>query len=61
VPRRADVDPGRLEFREVLDGRFVLVAIHDFAPALSWALYSVTHALVHLWVMWSFERHLTAK
>jgi uncharacterized protein YbjT (DUF2867 family) len=61
VRRRAGVDPGRLEFREVLDRRFVLAAIHDFEPALPWALYSVTQALVHLWVMWSFERHLTAK
>lgn len=61
VRRRPGVDPGRLEFREVLDGRFVLAAIHDFEPALPWALYSATQALVHLWVMWSFERHLLAK
>ena len=58
VYRRNGVDPGRLEFREVLDGRFVLAAIHDFEPALPWTVYSITQALVHLWVMWRFARHL---
>lgn len=42
VYRGDGADPGRLEFREVLDGRFVLAAIHDFEPALPWALYSIT-------------------
>ena len=58
VHRRDGVEPGRLEFREALDGRFVLAAIHDYEPALPWTLYSVTQALVHLWVMRRFERHL---
>ena len=60
VRRRDGVEPGRLEFREVLNGRFVLSAIHDFEPALPWTLYAVTQALVHLWVMRRFERHLAA-
>lgn len=58
VHRRDGVEPGRLEFREVLDRGFVLAAIHDYEPALPWALYSATQALVHLWVMRRFERHL---
>jgi hypothetical protein len=61
VHRRVGVEPGRLEFREVLNGGFVLAAIHDFEPALPWALYSITQALVHLWVMRRFERHLAAR
>lgn len=60
VHRRDAADPGRLEFREVLDRRFVLAAIHDYEPALPWTLYAVTQALVHLWVMRRFERHLAA-
>lgn len=49
---------GRLEFREVLSGEAVLAAVHDFRPSLSWWLYNVTQARVHLWVMRSFSRHL---
>lgn len=49
---------GRLEFREVLSGEAVLAAVHDFRPSLSWWLYTMTQARVHLWVMRSFARHL---
>ncbi len=49
---------GRLEFREVLDGKSALAAIHDFRPRLSWYLYNYTQALAHLWVMHSFSSHL---
>lgn len=52
--------PGRLEFREVLGGRFLLAAIHDFAPRLPWYVYNATQALAHLWVMHGFGRHLQA-
>lgn len=48
----------RLEFRSVLGGRFVLAAIHDFVPRLPWFVYSATQAVVHLFVMQSFGRHL---
>jgi uncharacterized protein YbjT (DUF2867 family) len=58
VHRRNGVERGRLEFREVLNRRFVLAAIHDYEPALPWALYAATQALVHLWVMRRFERHI---
>jgi len=49
---------GRLEFRETPDGRSVLAAVHDFAPALPWPLYQATQARVHLYVMRAFGRHL---
>jgi uncharacterized protein YbjT (DUF2867 family) len=51
----------RLEFRSVLDGAYVLAAVHDFVPRLPWFLYKYTHALVHLWVMRAFSRHLAAE
>lgn len=49
---------GRLEFREVLEGRYVLSAIHEFRPALPWIIYKWTQAIVHLMVMNAFARHL---
>jgi len=54
---RAMVRP-RLEFREVLGGRVLLVAIHDYRPALPWPVYGCTQALVHLWAMRGFARYL---
>jgi uncharacterized protein YbjT (DUF2867 family) len=48
----------RLEFRTVLGARFVLAAIHDFVPRLPWFVYVATQALVHLFVMRRFGRHL---
>lgn len=51
-------DHGWLEFREVLNKRYVLAAIHEFVPALPWYIYVSTQALMHLWVMNSFNRHL---
>jgi uncharacterized protein YbjT (DUF2867 family) len=56
-----DQGRGRLEFREVLNGRFILSAIHDFRPRLPWLIYRWTQALLHLWVMRSFDRHLKSK
>jgi uncharacterized protein YbjT (DUF2867 family) len=52
---------GRLEFREVLAGRFVLAAIHDYRPALPWFIYKYTQALLHLLVMRAFEKHLNSQ
>jgi hypothetical protein len=49
---------GRFELRQLLDGRTLMTAIHDFQPRLPWALYVVSQALVHRWVMWAFARHL---
>jgi len=48
----------RIEFREVLGKRHVLVALQDFKPRLPWLLYLLTQARLHLWVMRSFARHL---
>ena len=50
--------PGRLEFRAVLDNRYLLAAIHDFTPRLPWMIYRFTQALAHLFVMHRFGRHL---
>lgn len=49
---------GRIEFREMLDRRCLIIAIHDFTPMLPWFLYRRTQAVFHLWVMWRFDRHL---
>jgi hypothetical protein len=51
----------RLEFREVLGGGAVLAAIHEFKPALPWPIYKWTQAIVHLWVMEGFRKHLARK
>ncbi|TNE47607.1 MAG: NAD-dependent epimerase/dehydratase family protein [Deltaproteobacteria bacterium] len=49
---------GRLEFREVLEGRYILAAIHEFQPRLPWYVYRFTQAQIHLWVMHRFDRRL---
>ena len=59
LARKGRRRPGRLEFREVLGGRHVLAAVHDFEPALPWHLYDLTQARAHLWVMHGFGRHLS--
>jgi hypothetical protein len=48
----------RLEFREVLDRRYIIAAIHEFEPTLPWYVYRFSQAYVHLAVMWRFQRHL---
>jgi hypothetical protein len=48
----------RLEFRDMLSGRFTLVAIHDFNPALPWFFYRFTQAVVHGLVMKRFQWHM---
>jgi uncharacterized protein YbjT (DUF2867 family) len=52
------VPRGRLEFREALDGRVMLAALHDFVPALPWVIYRFSQALIHVIVMRAFGRHL---
>lgn len=49
---------GRLEFREVLNNKYVLVAIHDYVPTIPWYIYNATQALLHVWVMGKYGRHL---
>jgi uncharacterized protein YbjT (DUF2867 family) len=49
---------GRLEFRVVLNRKYIIAAIHDYRPALPWFFYRYTQALLHLFVMRAFDRHL---
>lgn len=49
---------GRFEFREVSGQAAVIGAIHDFRPRLPWRIYSISQAIVHLWVMRGFRQHL---
>jgi len=58
LARVPDDRHGRLEFREVLDRSAIIAAVHDFSPRLPWYVYNLSQALVHLWVMWGFGRHL---
>ncbi|MFC1679259.1 NAD-dependent epimerase/dehydratase family protein [Elusimicrobiota bacterium] len=51
----------RLEFREVLSGEVLLVAIHDYRPTIPWPIYNLTQALVHVWVMGHFAKRISAE
>ncbi len=51
---------GRLEFRVLGGMGIILAAIHDFRPRMSWNIYRISQALVHLWVMRSYGRYLRA-
>lgn len=51
-------DRGRLEFRVVLERKYVMAALHEFRPALPWFIYRFTQAIVHLIVMKAFSEHL---
>jgi nucleoside-diphosphate-sugar epimerase len=53
----ADLNP-RFEFRDVLNGRFTIVALHDFKPVLPWHLYFLTQAFAHLFVMRNFQKYI---
>jgi uncharacterized protein YbjT (DUF2867 family) len=52
---------GRLEFLEVLNGKFVLAAIHDYRPSLPWFIYMYTQAKLHWLVMRFFSSYLEKK
>ena len=54
----ARADKGRLEFRTILNRKFVIAAIHDFKPSLPWLIYRHTQAVMHLIVMNAFRRRL---
>lgn len=51
-------DYGWLEFREVLGGKHIITAIHEFVPKIPWYLYVNTQARLHLWVMNRYGRYL---
>lgn len=52
--------PGRarFEFQTLLNGRYTMTAIHDYAPALPWYLYIATQAIAHLVVMRRYQARL---
>jgi len=53
------VEPlGRFEFRLFPETKCLIASILGFSPALPWWIYAHTQALVHLWVMKAFGRHL---
>jgi len=48
----------RLEFRDVLNGRYTIVALHDYMPVLPWGLFFFTQAVMHLIVMFNFQKYM---
>ena len=48
----------RMEFRDVLDNRYTIAALHDFNPSLPWIFYVLTQALIHKLSMTIFQKHL---
>jgi hypothetical protein len=48
----------RLEFRRVLSGSFIIVALHDFVPSLPWPIYTSTQAIAHIVFMWLFSKKM---
>lgn len=49
---------GRFEFRESPSRRYLIVALHDFRPALPWFIYRLTQAQIHKVVMNRFSKRL---
>jgi uncharacterized protein YbjT (DUF2867 family) len=49
---------GRFEFAESQDRTFLIVALHNFRPALPWWIYRLTQAVVHKIVMAQFAKKL---
>ncbi|AKP53153.1 NAD-dependent epimerase/dehydratase [Cyclobacterium amurskyense] len=49
---------GWLEFREVLEGKYIITAIHEFVPKIPWFFYVNTQARLHLWVMNRYGKYL---
>lgn len=54
-------DYGWLEFRGVLNNKFIISAIHEFVPRLPWFIYVNTQARIHLWVMNRFKKYLETR
>ena len=51
----------RIEFRNIYNGLYKIIAIHDYHPSLPWYLYKYTQAFIHLFVMRSFGKFLIRK
>lgn len=58
LARPGDDHQARFEFQSLLDGRYTMTAIHDYAPALPWFIYRLTQAPLHLWVMRRYQARL---
>jgi nucleoside-diphosphate-sugar epimerase len=48
----------RFEFQTLLEGRYTMTAIHDYAPAIPWYLYICTQAVAHQVVMRRYQARL---
>ena len=51
----------RLEFRNIYQGLYKIIAIHDYVPSMPWFIYKYTQAIFHLFVMRSFGKFLIRK
>lgn len=51
----------RLEFRNIYQGLYKIIAIHDYVPSIPWFIYKYTQAIFHLFVMRSFGKFLIRK
>lgn len=51
----------RLEFRNIYNGLYKIIAIHDYVPSIPWYFYKYSQALFHLLVMRSFGKFLIKK
>ena len=51
----------RIEFRNIYQGLYKIIAIHDYSPRIPWFIYKYTQALFHLFVMKSFGQYLIRK
>lgn len=55
---RAGDGRARFEFQTLLEGRYTMTAIHDYAPAIPWYLYILSQARAHLLVMRRYQSRL---
>jgi uncharacterized protein YbjT (DUF2867 family) len=51
---------GIMEFREILNGKFLIVALHNYRPSLPWWIYVPTQAVLHRIIMKSFSDWLNS-
>ena len=54
-------EKGRFEFRETVDKKNLIIALHNFRPRLPWYLYAYTQAIFHVFVMKLFGRYMEFK
>ena len=55
-----NIHGGIMEFREILNGKFLIVALHDYRPSLPWWIYVPTQAMLHRLIMKSFSDWLNS-